>query len=247
MPPHANALNKKIPYLPPRELEDDEVPEIIELFVKAAKNVMAAGFDGVEIHGANGFLIDEFWRQSTNQRPWGRYSGACVQSRSQFALDVVQAVAAVVGADRVGMRIGPLNSWHEMNDPEREPLTRYLCQELSKIGIAYVHLIRGDFFGVLDGDALPWVRESFKGFVISNMAYKPPEAEATVAGGQADAISFGFLFLANADLPVRVAKEAELNVPNLAGVYGRGNTSEAGYTDYPLLETSLTLRGSGAA
>lgn len=132
----------------------------------------------------------------------------------------------------------PLNSWFDMSDPEPEKLTRYLCQQLSHIGIAFVNLARTDFLGKQRGDCTPWVRESFTNFVITNHGFQPEEAERVVAKNGADAVSFGVLFISNPDLPLRVARKAPLNKPNLSLVYGNADESAAGYTDYPSLELS---------
>lgn len=226
------AAGQKVPHDAPRELAEEEIPGVIEQFVAGARNAIAAGFDGVEVHGANGYLVDEFWRASTNKRAAGRYSGATVETRSQFAVDVMAAVAAAVGAERVGIRLSPLNSYHEMADPQPEALTRHLCERLSELGVGFVHVMRRDMFQAQAGDALRWVRDAFRGSVITNMGYTADDAEATVASGAADAVAFGTLFMANPDLPLRVQKGAPLNAPDFATAY-RGGAK--GYTDYPTL------------
>jgi len=228
-----NPTGEKVPFETPRELTEEEIPVVIGQFAQAAKNAIAAGFDGVEVHGANGYLVDQFLKTSSNQRAAGRYSGATVETRAQFALDVVTAVAAAVGAGRTGIRLSPINSYNEMLDAEPERLTKYMCSKLSEMRIAYVHIMRADFFGAQHGDAAGWVRETFKGFVISNMGYKPEEAEAAVASKAVDAVAFGTLFLANPDLPLRVLKNAPLNAPDFSTAYTPG---AKGYTDYPTLQ-----------
>jgi N-ethylmaleimide reductase len=228
---HSNPTGEKIDYEVPHELTEEEIAAVIGDFVKAAQNAIAAGFDGVEVHGANGYLIDQFWRASSNQRPAGRYSGATVETRSQFAIDVVAAVAAAIGAGKVGIRISPLNSFNEMVDPEPEQLTRYLCAKLAEMKIAFVHLMRADFFQAQKGDAVTWVREAFKGgFFISNMGYQPEEANSTIGAGTADAIAFGAVYTANPDLVERVQKGVALATPDYSTFYSGG---EKGYIDYP--------------
>lgn len=228
-----NPTGAKIPYETPRELTEEEIPVIIGEFAQGAKNAIAAGFDGVEIHGANGYLVDQFLRASSNQRAHGRYSGTTVETRAQFALDVTTAVVQAVGAGRVGIRLSPLNSYNEMSDPEPEKLTKYLCEKLSALGVAFVHIMRADFFGVQKGNATEWVRQTFKGFVIANMGYTPEEAETAIASKAVDAVAFGTLFMANPDLPLRVLKQAPFNAPDFATAYTPG---EKGYIDYPVLQ-----------
>ena len=220
----------KKPYVTPRELADEEIPGIIAGFKKAAENARAAGFDGVEVHGANGYLLDEFLRDGANKRT-GPYGGT-VENRARLMLEVVEAVAGVWGGDRVGLRISPLNGYNSMSDSDPAGLTAWLASRLNDYSLAYLHVMRGDFLGVQKGDVLTPARENFKGVIIGNMGYSPAEAAETVAAGKVDAIAFGVNFLANPDRPARIAAAAPLNRPRPATFYSPG---PEGYTDYPFL------------
>lgn len=220
----------KKPYVTPRELSDEEIPDIIAGFRKAAENAKAAGFDAVEVHGANGYLLDEFLRDGANKRS-GPYGGS-IENRSRLMLEVVEAVASVWGGDRVGLRISPLNSYNSMVDSDPIGLTTYVASKLNDYGLAYLHMMRSDFFQAQQGDVMTPARSAFKGVVIGNMGYTAAEADAAIAAGQLDAVAFGTSFLANPDLPARMAGGAELNAPNPGTFYSPG---PAGYTDYPFL------------
>jgi N-ethylmaleimide reductase len=220
----------KKPYAVPRELSDAEIPGIIAGFKKAAENAKAAGFDGVEVHGANGYLLDEFWRDSANKRT-GPYGGS-VENRARLMLEVIESVCTVWGGDRVGLRISPLNSYNSMVDSDPIGLTIDLAKRLNAYNLAYLHVMRGDFLQEQQGDVLTPVREHFQGVVIGNMGYTPAEAAAAIAAGTLDAVAFGNSFLANPDLPARIRAGAALNAPNPATFYSSG---PVGYTDYPTL------------
>jgi N-ethylmaleimide reductase len=220
----------KKPYVTPRELRDDEIPGIIAGFKKAAENAQAAGFDGVEVHGANGYLLDEFLRDGSNKRS-GPYGGP-LENRARLMLEVLDAVISVWGADRVGLRISPLNSYNSMIDSDPVAVTTYIAQQCSTRGIAYLHLMRADFFQAQQGDVMTPARQHFKGTLISNMGYTADEAEQAITEGKLDAVAFGTSFLANPDLPARIAAKAPLNAPNAARFYSPG---PEGYTDYPAM------------
>ena len=220
----------KKPYVTPRELRDDEIPGIVAGFKKAAENAKAAGFDGVEVHGANGYLLDEFLRDGANKRS-GPYGGS-IENRARLMLEVLDAAISVWGADRVGLRISPLNSYNSMLDSDPVAITTYLAQQCSTRGIAYLHVMRSDFFQAQQGDVLTPARQHFKGVLISNMGYTADEAEQAISEGKLDAVAFGTSFLANPDLPARIAAKAPLNVPNAARFYSPG---PEGYTDYPAM------------
>ncbi|MES2595032.1 MAG: alkene reductase [Verrucomicrobiota bacterium] len=223
----------KKPYVTPRELSDDEIPGIVAGFKKAAENAKAAGFDGVEVHGANGYLLDEFLRDGANKRS-GPYGGS-LENRARLMLEVLDATISVWGADRVGLRISPLNSYNSMIDSDPVALTTYVAQQANARGLAYLHVMRGDFFQAQKGDVMTPARENFEGVLIGNMGYSADEAETTIAGGQLDAVAFGVPFLANPDLPARFAAKAKLNAPNSAQFYSPG---PEGYTDYPALSAA---------
>jgi N-ethylmaleimide reductase len=217
----------KQPYVTPRELRDDEIPGIIAGFRKAAENAKAAGFDGVEIHGANGYLLDEFLRDGANKRT-GPYGGP-IENRVRLLLEVTAAVCEVFGRDRVGVRISPLNSYNSMADSDPAGLTAYVAAQMNALGVAYLHVMRADLFQLQQGDVLTPARASFKGVLITNMGYTAQEADAAIAAGQVDAVAFGVPFISNPDLPARFLAGAPLNAANPDTFYAPG---PAGYTDY---------------
>jgi N-ethylmaleimide reductase len=220
----------KQPYVVPRELRDDELPGIISGFRKAAENARAAGFDGVEVHGANGYLLDEFLRDGANRRD-GPYGGP-IEHRARLLCEVVEAVCAVWGSDRVGVRLSPLNSYNSMIDSDPVALTARVAQLLNRFRLAYLHVMRSDFFQQQQGDVLTPAREHFEGTLIANMGYSAEEASAAIVSGRVDAVAFGVPFLANPDLPERFRRGAPLNAPDSATFYTPG---PKGYTDYPAL------------
>jgi len=220
----------KKPYVTPRELREDEIPGIIAGFKKAAENAKVAGFDGVEVHGANGYLLDEFLRDGANKRS-GPYGGP-LENRARLMLEVLDAVISVWGADRVGLRISPLNSYNSMIDSDPVGVTTHIAQQCSTRGIAYLHMMRADLFQAQQGDVMTPARQHFKGTLISNMGYTADEAEQAITEGKLDAVAFGTSFLANPDLPARIAAKAPLNAPNPAKFYSPG---PEGYTDYPAM------------
>jgi len=220
----------KQPYVTPRELRDDEIPGIVTGFERAAKNAKDAGFDGVEIHGANGYLLDEFLRDGSNKRT-GPYGGP-VENRARLLLEVIEAAGDVWGSNQVGVRISPLNSYNSMVDSDPAGLSIYLAKKFKEMDLAYLHVMRTDFFQQQQGDVLPPVREHYNGVLITNMGYTAQEAEEAIASGKVDAVAFGVPFLANPDLPARIKAGAPLNAPNPATFYAPG---PAGYTDYPTM------------
>jgi N-ethylmaleimide reductase len=220
----------KQPYVTPRELQDHEIPGIIAGFQQAATNAKAAGFDGVEVHGANGYLLDEFLRDGANHRS-APYGGP-LENRARLLLEVTEAVCGVWGSDRVGLRISPLNSYNSMKDSDPAGLTAWLARKLSGTGLAYLHVMRSDFLGQQQGDVITPARENFDGVLVANMGYSADEADTAIKAGQVDAVAFGVPFLANPDLPERFRRRAPLNDPNPATFYSPG---PAGYTDYPAL------------
>ena len=220
----------KLPYTTPRALEDAEIPNIIAQFRQAAENAKAAGFDGVEVHGANGYLLDQFLRDGSNKRT-GPYGGS-LENRARLLLEVITAVVEVWGADRVGVRISPLNSYNSMQDSDPIGLTRYVAGALNQFGLAYLHIMRADFFGVQKADVVPVAREAYQGNLIGNMGYLKAEAQAAVASGELQAVAIGALYIANPDLVERLQQDAPLAQPDPATFY----TQDAkGYTDYPTL------------
>jgi N-ethylmaleimide reductase len=218
----------KRPYVVPRELADDELPGIVEGFRLAARNAIAAGFDGVEVHGANGYLLDEFLRDGSNRRS-GPYGGP-IGNRARLLLEVLEAVQQEVGL--VGLRISPLNGFNAMRDSDPIGLASWLADHLEGTGLAYLHLMRGDFLGQQHGDVLTPVRRRFSGVLVGNMGYTPAEADAAIAAGSLDAVAFGNTFLANPDLPERIRRGAPLLEPDPSTYYSSG---PEGYIDYPAL------------
>ncbi len=219
----------KVPYVAPRALELKEIPVIVEGFVTAAKNAMAAGFDGVEVHGANGYLRDQFMRDSANQRT-DMYGGS-LENRCRLLLEVTKAVIQVWGADKVGVRLSPLNSYNSMKDSNPQKLTAYVVSELNQLKVAYLHMMRSDFFGVQKGDVMTEARESFKGTIIGNMGYTPVEAAESIQKGLINAIAFGHQYVSNPNLVEKIKNGVALTEPDQNTYY----TNDAkGYTDYPL-------------
>ncbi len=220
----------KKPYVVPRALHDHELPGIIEGFKNAAVNAKTAGFDGVEIHGANGYLLDEFLRDGSNKRT-GRYGGS-IENRARLMLEVLEAVCAVWGSQCVGLRISPLNSYNSMIDSHPIELSIWLAKQLSEFSLAYLHVMRGDFSQKQTGDVMKPIRQHYTGVLIGNMGYTTEEANQAIGEGEVDAIAFGVSFLANPDLPARIKLGAALNLPNPATFYTQG---AMGYIDYPTL------------
>ena len=220
----------KFPYTVPRELADAEIPTIIAGFKAAAVNAKAAGFDGVEIHAANGYLLDEFLRDGSNQRS-GAYGGA-VENRARLLFEVLAATIEVWDSHRVGVRISPLNSFNSMVDSDPVATFSWLASKLNDYDLAYLHVMRADFKGEQQGDVMTPIRSIYQGVIVGNMGYGAEESEAAIADGKLDAVAFGVPFLANPDLPERFAKTAPLNAPDPTKFYSAG---AEGYTDYPYL------------
>lgn len=220
----------KKPYVVPRELRDEELPGIVAGFKKAAEHARMANFDGVEVHGANGYLLDEFLRDGANKRT-GPYGGT-IENRARLMLEVLEAVCRVWGSDRVGLRISPLNSFNSMIDSDPVGLSIWLATRLNDFHLAYLHVMRGDFFGQQSGDVLTPIRTHYRGTLIGNMGYTPQEAATAITEGKLDAVAFGMAFLANPDLPARIQAGATFNVADLTTLYSPG---PRGYTDYPTL------------
>jgi N-ethylmaleimide reductase len=219
----------------PRALDLAEIAEVVDQFRRAALHAKAAGFDGVELHGANGYLLDQFLRDGTNHRTDG-YGGS-IQNRARFPLQVVDAVASVWGPARVGYKISPYFSSLGMSDSAPIDTFSYLATELGARGIAYLHIaeaVAGPF-AAADGTlrATPILRRLFAGPVIVNGGYNLDSANTAIASGEADLVAFGVPFLANPDLPERWRRGVPLNAPQFDRFYAG---EEKGYTDYPTLE-----------
>jgi 2,4-dienoyl-CoA reductase-like NADH-dependent reductase (Old Yellow Enzyme family) len=224
---HVSLVRPQKPYVTPRALETDEISGIIEAYRQGALNAKEAGFDGVEIHGANGYLLDQFLQDSTNKRT-DAYGGS-VESRARLMLEVTDAVISVWGAGRVGMHLAPRSDSHDMGDSNRLDTFSYVARELGKRSIAFI-CARENY----DDSALgPQLKKEFGGVYIANQQFTKETAQAALDKGSADAVAFGVLFIANPDLPQRFAKNAELNAPDSSTFYG-GDAK--GYTDYPFLQ-----------
>jgi N-ethylmaleimide reductase len=222
----------KKPYVIPHELRDDELPNIVLGFRKAAENAKLAGFDGVEVHGANGYLLDQFLRDGANKRT-GLYGGS-FENRARLMFEVIQTVCEIWGSDHVGLRISPLNSFNSIIDSDPIGLSTWLATQLNDFNLAYLHVMRGDFLQQQSGDILSPIRKSYKGLIIGNMGYTSKEAAEAISEGKLDAVAFGVAFLANPDLPKRIQRDTPLNQPDPATFYSPG---AKGYTDYPFLNS----------
>jgi 12-oxophytodienoic acid reductase len=223
-------------FSPPRRLEAREIPAIVDDFREAARNAIDAGFDGVEVHGANGYIIEQFLKDSANDRD-DEYGGS-IENRCRFALEVVRAVAGEIGAGRVGVRLSPFLDYMDCHDSDPEALAAHLVRELSAAGVLYCHMIEPRM-AVVDGrrqipHRLRPYREAFTGTFIAAGGYDREEGNKVVGEGYTDLVSFGRLFLANPDLPRRFElPDAPLNKYDRTTFY----TSDpvVGYTDYPFL------------
>jgi N-ethylmaleimide reductase len=218
----------------PRALEANELPGIVEQFRTAAQNAKRAGFDGVELHGANGYLLDQFLRDGANQRT--DHYGGSIHNRARFPLEVVDAVISVWGPQRVGYKLSPYFSGYSMSDSNPIATFSYIATELNRRGLLYLHVSEA-VAGPMAAPAgttrvTPIVRDIFDGTLIVNGGYDAVSGEAAIASGEADLVAFGVPFLANPDLPARYRSNAALNAADRATFYsGEAN----GYIDYPAL------------
>ena len=226
------------PFETPRPLETEEVAEVVEQYRHGAEQAKAAGFDGVEIHAANGYLIDQFLRSGTNERT-DQYGGS-LENRLRFLKEVIDAVVDVWGADRVGIRYSPLASFNSMSDENPEETFTAAAGLAEEAGLAYVHLVepwepKPPVNGTEDevSRVFSSIREAYSGVLIVNGNYDDESAEAAIEKGYADAVAFGRSFLANPDLPHRIREQLPINVPDQETFY---NGDEHGYTDYPTWE-----------
>ncbi len=225
---------KRVPCDMPRALETSEIPGIIADYARAAKNALSAGFDMLELHSANGYLLQQFLSTNTNQRT-DQYGGS-MENRARIVLEALDAIIAVAGAQRVGVRISPHFNRHDIRDEQTEEIHLYLAEQFSKRGVAYLHIAEPDWAGGPSlSDALrQQLRAAFTGRIIVCGNYTAESGAARIASGLADAVAYGRPFIANPDLVERFRLGAALNKPDPATFYGGG---EHGYTDYPALET----------
>lgn len=219
----------------PRALRAEEIPGIVADFAQAARNAIDAGFDGIEIHGANGYLLDQFLRDGSNHRN-DAYGGS-IENRTRLLAEVAQACVEAIGADRVGVRLAPVTPANDAHDSDPQPLFERAVERLDALGIAYAHVIEGATGGPRDVAPFDYaaLRAKFRGAWIVNNGYDREMAEAAVRDGRADAVAFGRAYIANPDLVRRLRERAPLNAPEPATYYGGG---AEGYIDYPTLDAA---------
>lgn len=223
---HVSLVRPIKPFVTPRALRHEEIPGIIAAYKRGAENAKAAGFDGVEIHNANGYLLDQFLQDSTNQRT-DDYGGS-IENRARLSLEVADAVISVWGADRVGVHLAPRCDAHSMGDSNPLATFSYLARELGKRKIAFICTRESRD----DSSISLQLKKEFGGVYIANEKFTQGSAEQSVAAGEADAVAWGKLYIANPDLPQRFRQHAPLNEPKPETFYAQG---AAGYTDYPAL------------
>ena len=227
---HVSLIRPMKEFVTPRALDLEEIPGIIEDYRRAAENAKAAGFDGVEIHGANGYLLDQFLQDTSNHRT-DEYGGS-IENRARLMLEVTDAVISVWGADRVGMHLAPRGDAHGVGDSDLSSVFHHVARELGKRKIAFL-CARESF----DKPALgPSLKQSFGGVYIANESFTADAARAAILSGEADAVAFGKSAIANPDLVERFKTNAPLNAPDPSTFYGDG---PMGYIDYPFLETTI--------
>jgi N-ethylmaleimide reductase len=235
----STATGQLVPYETPRALQTDEIATIVESYRQAARNALAAGFDGVEIHGANGYLVEQFLQSRSNLRT-DRYGGS-IANRVRFLMEVTQAAIDVWGASRVGVRLSPYGIANGSGEADPMPLYSHAIEELNPLGLAYLHFIEPRSSGAGRAEvnwqgvpsAMVLYRPLWKGVLITAGGFSGEAAEAAIAEGHADAIAFGRIFICNPDLPGRLQHGYPLRPYNRKTFYG-GDV--AGYTDYPVYD-----------
>jgi N-ethylmaleimide reductase len=230
---------QQVPFETPRALRTEEIATIVDTFRKAAGRAIDAGFDAVEVHGANGFLIDQFLQDGSNHRS-DRYGGT-VANRSRFLLEVLDGIASDIGAERVGLRLSPHGNLGGLSDSDTELHFGFIIPEVSKRGLAYLHLVEprassagfGDNASIDSANNLALFRRLYSGSIITAGGYSSQTGAEAISLGRADAVAFGRAFIANPDLPDRIRHGNALNVFDRSTAYGGG---ARGYTDYPILQ-----------
>lgn len=222
----------------PQSLETHQILEIVEQFRQAAQNAKEAGFDGIELHGAFGYLIDQFLQDGSNQRT-DKYGGS-IENRVRFLLEIVDAVTKVWGGGKVGIKLSPSSTFYGMFDSNPKATFTYLLEALNSFDLAYVHLMEPNEMDLTTREVLnpvlPIFRPIYKGTIMTNGDYNKAKGNEVINSKQADLVSFGRLFIANPDLPQRFEQDAPLNEPNSKTFYWQGvQEPEIGYTDYPVL------------
>ncbi|KAL1195343.1 putative 12-oxophytodienoate reductase-like protein 1 [Cardamine amara subsp. amara] len=226
-------------FSPPRRLTTDEIPTIVNDFRLAAKNAIEAGFDGVEIHGAHGYLVDQFMKDTVNDRT-DSYGGS-LENRCRFALEVIEAVTNEIGPDRVGIRLSPFANYNESGDTDPKRLGIYMAKSLNRFEILYCHMVEprmktaNEIFECTE--SLTPMRNAFKGTFIVAGGYTREDGNKAVAEGRTDLVAYGRLFLANPDLPRRFELDAPLNKYDRPSFYTCDPV--VGFTDYPFLDTTV--------
>lgn len=233
-----NGEGELIPFVTPRALQIEEMPYLVRQYARGASNALMAGFDGVEVHGANGYLLDQFIHSGTNHRT-DRYGGA-IENRARLLCEVIEAVGAVWGHDRVGVRLSPLGTFNDVKDDDPEATFGYIAEKLSDYALAYLHLVNPATTALENKSEpdpaaqrmLALMREKYDGTLMLAGGFDQETAEAWLQQDRADLIAFGRKFLANPDLPERFRRHAPLNADDPSTYYGGG---AKGYTDYPSL------------
>jgi 2,4-dienoyl-CoA reductase-like NADH-dependent reductase (Old Yellow Enzyme family) len=229
---HPSLLRPVRAFVTPRALEREEIPGVVAAFKRGAEHAQRAGFDGVEIHGANGYLLDQFLQDSTNRRT-DDYGGS-IENRARLMLEVTDAVVSVWGAGRVGMHLAPRGDVYSMGDSNPAATFCYVAEQLGRRGIAFIAARES----VGPGRLGPELKRKFGGIYIANEGFSFETANQALAAGEADAVAFGRLFIANPDLPKRFALRAALNTPDPSTFYASG---ARGYTDYPALDDNVEM------
>jgi N-ethylmaleimide reductase len=220
----------------PRELTASEIEHTVQDFGTAARNAIAAGFDGVELHGANGYLAHQFLGTNTNLRT-DRYGGSH-ENRARFLFEVLDAMSAAIGAEKVGVKLSPTVRFNDMEDADAEAFYPFIIRRLNERDLAYLHI---GFFDKTPAKRIDWhgkLRPLYRGVYLANGGFAKEAGEGLLAGGGADAIVYGKLFLANPDLPERFMRDTPLNEPDPGTFYTQG---ERGYTDYPMIEAAQAI------
>lgn len=233
-----HTIQGKKPFVTPKAASLEEISGIIQDFAQATRNARQAGFDGVEIHAANGYLIDQFLRDGTNQRQ-DAYGGP-IENRVRFLLEVTEAVVNAWSADHVGVRLSPTNAFNDMADSNPIATFTHTAQALNSYNLAYLHILEalpGHMLAVEGERVSPYIRQAFHGPLMINGGYDATSGAAAITNQEADLVAYGVPFIANPDLPERFAKQAPLNEPDPSTFYTRG---AEGYTDYPFLDPLVT-------
>lgn len=221
-----------VDYVEPRALEAGELPGIVADYVHATQCALKAGFDGVEIHSANGYLLDQFLRDGSNKRT-DSYGGS-IENRARFLMEVTKAVVEVAGSDKVGVRLSPVNPFNDMKDSNPQAVFNYVTEQLNQFNLAYLHVVEGGIHGggVADPFDFAAMRKLCKSPYMANLSYDKARGNTAIASGHADAVAYGVPFISNPDLVERFRKDAPLNEADSSSFYGG---TEKGYTDYPTL------------